>query len=214
MTEPIRVLVVDDHAIVREGLETLLVEEEDVAVVGQAATGVQALDLAARLRPDVILMDLVMPQMDGVETTRRLRDGHLPGQVLVLTSYIEDARVHDAIQAGAAGYLLKDVLKPELLRAIRATARGESVLHPVAQRHLLRRIAAPPADPFADLTEREREVLREIAAGRNNKEIARRLSLSGGTIKSYVSAILSKLGLPDRTQAALYAVKHGLAADD
>ncbi len=208
---PIRVLLVDDHAIVREGLQTVLADEPDIAVVGEAASGTEALALAAALRPDVVLMDLVMPGMDGLEATARIRDACATSRVLVLTSFADDGRVREAIRAGAVGYLLKDVLKPELLQAIRATAQDEPTLHPAAQRGLMRQVIAPPAAPFADLTARERDVLRLIACGRSNKEIAARLYLTEGTVKGYVSAILDKLGVADRTQAALYAVKHGLA---
>ena len=215
MTTPIRVLLVDDHAIVREGLETLLSEEPDVAVVGQAASGAEALAQAARLQPDVILMDLVMPGLDGIAATRRVPEVSAASRVLVLTSYSDDGRVQEALRAGAAGYLLKDVLKPDLLRAIRATARGEAVLHPAAQRQLLRQLSAPPPRaPHDDLTARERDVLGLLAAGRSNRQIAATLYLTEGTVKGYVSAILTKLDLADRTQAALYAVKHGLATED
>ncbi len=211
---PIRVLLVDDHAIVREGLQTVLAEEPDVTVVGEAATGAEAVTLAAALRPDVVLMDLAMPGMDGIEATARIRDAGATSRVLVLTSFADDGRVREAIRAGAVGYLLKDVLKPELLRAIHATARDEPTLHPEAQRRLIRQVVAPPAAPFVDLTARERDVLRLIAGGRCNKEIAATLHLTEGTVKGYVSAILDKLGLADRTQAALYAVKHGLAPEE
>ncbi|HEX5504285.1 MAG TPA: response regulator transcription factor [Thermomicrobiales bacterium] len=212
---PVRVLLVDDHAIVREGLQTLLAEEPAVAVVGAAATGAEALALAAALRPDVVLMDLVLPDLDGIATTARLRESGAACRVLVLTSYADDRRVRDAILAGAVGYLLKDVLQPDLVRAIRAAARGEAVLHPEAQRWLMRQVAAPTGpDPLDALTERERDVLRLLAAGRSNKEIAAALHLTTGTVKGYVSAILGKLALADRTQAALYAVRHGLAPRD
>jgi two-component system, NarL family, response regulator LiaR len=212
MTEsPVRVLLVDDHAIVREGLHTLLAEEPAIAIVGMAATGAEALALAAALRPDVVLMDLLLPDLDGIAVTARLRESVAMCRVLVLTSYVDDQHVRDAIQAGALGYLLKDVLKPELVRAIRAAARGEPVLHPEAQRRLMQQLAAPaPPDPLATLTERERAVLCLLGAGRSNKEIAATLHLTTGTVKGYVSIILGKLDVADRTQAALYAVRHGL----
>jgi DNA-binding NarL/FixJ family response regulator len=207
----IGVLIVDDHQIVREGLATLLSEEPDIRVLAEAENGAQALNLAATLQPDVILMDLLMPQMDGIEATRQLREGNHPGQVLVLTSYAEDHRVSDAIRAGAIGYLLKDVLKDDLLRAIRNAAIGAPTLHPVAQRQLMQQVSSPStASLLHTLTDRERDVLRCIARGESNKEIARRLHLTEGTVKGYVSAILAKLCVADRTQAALYAVKHGL----
>jgi DNA-binding NarL/FixJ family response regulator len=209
MTKRIRVLIVDDHAIVREGLYTLLAEEDELEVVGEATRGSEALSLVPALQPDVVLMDLVMPEMDGVETIRRLQAMKAKCNVLVLTSFGEDQRVRDAIQAGAIGYLLKDVLKPELLRAIRAAARGEPTLHPEAQRVLMRQ-ASTPISLLEELTEREMDVLRLIAQGRSNKEIAGQLHLTEGTVKGYVSTILDKLQVEDRTQAALYAVKHGV----
>jgi two-component system, NarL family, response regulator LiaR len=212
MTTPIRVLIVDDHAIVREGLHTLLSEESEFVVVGEATRGTEALPLVDALQPDVVLMDLVMPEMDGVETIRRLQQKKAKCNILVLTSFGEDQRVRDAIQAGAIGYLLKDVLKSDLLRAIRSAARGEPTLHPEAQRVLMRQTAAP-VSLLEDLTERETDVLRLIAQGRSNKEIAARLHLTEGTVKGYVSTILDKLQVEDRTQAALYAVKHGLAGE-
>jgi two-component system, NarL family, response regulator LiaR len=209
---PIRVLIVDDHAIVREGLHTLLSEEGEFVVVGEATRGTEALTLVDTLQPDVVLMDLAMPEMDGIETIRRLQQKKAKCNILVLTSFSEDQRVRDAIQAGAIGYLLKDVLKGDLLRAIRAAARGEPTLHPEAQRVLMRQAAAP-VSLLEELTEREMDVLRLIAQGRSNKEIAARLHLTEGTVKGYVSTILDKLQVEDRTQAALYAVKHRLAGE-
>jgi DNA-binding NarL/FixJ family response regulator len=209
MSEPIRVLLVDDHAIVREGLRTLLADEPAVDVVGEASDGAQAVAQVAALCPDVVLMDLVMPALDGIAATRRLRELEVPSRVVVLTSFAEDQRVRDAVRAGAIGYVLKDVLKGELLGAIRAAARGEAALHPAAQRSLMRHVAAPSLTE--ELTEREREVLRLLAQGSTNREIATRLHLTEGTVKGYVSIILGKLGVADRTQAALSALKHGLA---
>lgn len=212
MTSSINVLLVDDHEIVREGLITLLAEEPAIRVIGQAVNGIEAISLATELQPDVILLDLVMPEMDGLEAIPHLRQVSPNSQILVLTSFAGDQRVHDAIQAGAIGYLMKDVLKVELMRAIHATARGEPTLHPEAQRALMRQINKPDATSLlTDLTERERDVLRLIAQGQSNKEIAAILHLTEGTVKGYVSAILTKLGVADRTQAALYAVKHGLS---
>jgi len=211
MTSSIRVLIVDDHEIVREGLETLLSEEPTITVVGQAANGAEAVTLAAALRPDVILMDLVMPELDGIEATRRIRRAGAASQILVLTSFADDRHVREAIEAGAIGYLLKDVLKADLLRAIHTAAQGKPTLHPEAQGYLMRQVSAPSASASVlPLTERERAVLRLIATGQSNKEIALTLHLTEGTVKGYVSAILAKLGVADRTQAALYAVKHGL----
>ena len=208
---PIRVLIVDDHEIVREGLQTLLAEESDIQVCGLAADGAQALAQAESLRPDVILMDLVLAGMDGLEATRQIRARDPQARVLVLTTFADDRRVREAIQAGAIGFLLKDVLKPDLVRAIRAAAEGKPTLHPEAQRRLMQQMAQPAApSPLAGLTERELEVLRLIAQGRSNKEIGAALHLTEGTVKGYVSTILSKLDVADRTQAALLAVKLGL----
>lgn len=215
MTSPIRVLIVDDHEIVREGLATLLAEEATLTVVGQAANGVEAVALAVNLRPDVILMDLVMPELDGIQATRRIRAAGLPCQILVLTSFADDQKVREAIEAGAIGYLLKDVLKADLFRAIHTAAQGKPALHPEAQSYLMRQVSAPPPQTSpTHLTERELDVLRLIAQGQSNKEIATTLHLTEGTVKGYVSAILAKLGVADRTQAALHAVKHGLAGSN
>ena len=208
---PVRVLIVDDHSIVREGLRTLLSEEAEIEVVGEAANGAEAVKLVATRHPHVILMDLVMPEVDGIEAIRRIRARKYACEILVLTSFGDDQHVRDAIQAGATGYLLKDVLKADLLRAIQAAARGEPTLHPEAQRVLIRQTTAP--SPFKDLTERELDVLRLIAQGRSNREIALTLHLTEGTVKGYVSTVLDKLQVDDRTQAALFAVKHKLVVD-
>ena len=211
MSNPVKVMIVDDHAIVREGLIMLLGEETDIEVVGEAGDGVEALTRINHLHPDVVLMDLVMPEMDGIAATTEIRLKYPHCQVLVLTSFAEDQRVPDAIQAGAIGYLLKDILKADLLRAIHAAARGEPTLHPEAQRQLMQQMVAPPAANLLEtLTEREMDVLRLIAQGNSNKEIAAILHLTEGTVKGYVSTILGKLQVADRTQAALYAVKHGV----
>jgi DNA-binding NarL/FixJ family response regulator len=210
----IRVLIVDDHEIVREGLQMLLAEEPDFEVVGTAGDGAAALKLAEATKPDVIVMDLVMPGLDGIEATRRIHHNNPEARVLVLTTFADDRRVREAIQAGATGYLLKDVLKADLLRALRDAAVGRPSLHPEVQQHLMREVAgkaAPEQAPHASLTEREIGILRLIAEGRSNKEIAAALYLTEGTVKGYVSTIFDKLGVQDRTQAALYAVKHGLA---
>jgi len=213
-SRPIRILIADDHELVREGLRMFLAEEKEIEVVGEAANGAEAVSLASAIQPDVVLMDVVMPNMNGVEATRRIRERNPACQVLILTSFADDRYVRDALQAGAIGYLLKDVLKPELLRAIRAAAQGQPTLHPEAQRGLIRHISEPTEPSLVDdLTERECDVLRLIARGRSNKEIAATLHLTEGTVKGYVSAILSKLGVEDRTQAALYAVRNGLAEE-
>jgi DNA-binding NarL/FixJ family response regulator len=215
---PIRVLIVDDHEIVREGLQTLLSEEADFEVVGMTGDGAAAVTLAAATRPDVIVMDLVMPGLNGIEATRRILADNPGARVLVLTTFADDQRVREAIQAGAIGYLLKDILKADLLRALRDAAAGRPSLHPEVQEHLMREVAGKSlpsraADlPHASLTEREAGILRLIAEGRSNKEIAATLYLTEGTVKGYVSTIFDKLGVEDRTQAALYAVKHGLAS--
>lgn len=211
----IRVLIVDDHEIVREGLQTLLAEEPDFEVVGTAGDGVSAVALAESTKPDVVVMDLVMPGLDGIEATRRIHHNNPDSRVLVLTTFADDQRVREAIQAGATGYLLKDVLKADLLRALRDAAVGRPSLHPEVQQHLMREVAgrtSPSQEqaPHVSLTEREIGILRLIAEGRSNKEIAAALNLTEGTIKGYVSTIFDKLGVEDRTQAALYAVKHGL----
>lgn len=213
---PLRVLIADDHAVVREGLHLFLEEEvSEITVVGAASDGEEAIRLARKLKPDVILMDLVMPRLDGIEAIRRLRDAGVSSRVLILTSFSDDQRVRDAIKAGAIGYLLKDVLKADLLDAIRAAAQGRPTLHPEAQERLMRQVAAPPASsPLDTLTERERDVLRLIAQGKSNKEIAVGLFLTVGTVKGYVSAVLAKLGVADRTQAALFAMKHHLGPEE
>jgi NarL family two-component system response regulator LiaR len=207
----IQLMIVDDHAIVREGLRLLLSEEMEIEVVGEASNGREAVLRAEKLLPQVILMDLVMPEMDGIAATQAIRQNFPSCQVIVLTSFAEDQRVPDAIQAGAIGYLLKDVLKGDLLSAIQAAARGEPTLHPEAQRQLMRQMTQPiPQNLLGALTEREMDVLRLIARGQSNKEIAGSLHLTEGTVKGYVSTILGKLQVADRTQAALYAVKHGV----
>lgn len=208
-----RILIVDDHAIVREGLRMLLGDTPGLEVVGEAADGAQAVTLAISLSPDVVLMDLVMPGMDGLEATRRILTHQPACRILVLTSFAEDQNVVTAMQAGAAGYLLKDILQADLLAAIERAKRGEPVLHPEAQRKLIEHLArpAPKAESeLHDLTEREREVLTLIARGQSNRQIADALHITEGTVKGHVSNILSKLHLQDRTQAALFAVKHGL----
>lgn len=213
----IRVLIVDDHEIVREGLQTLLAEEPDFEVVGTASDGAVAVSLAEKTKPDVIIMDLVMPGVDGIEATRRIHDQNPDARVLVLTTFADDQHVREAIQAGATGYLLKDILKADLLRALRDAAIGRPSLHPEVQQHLMREVAGKTSvaqgqsSAHASLTEREIGILRLLAEGRSNKEIAAAMHLTEGTVKGYVSTIFDKLGVEDRTQAALYAVKHGLA---
>jgi NarL family two-component system response regulator LiaR len=212
---PIRVLLTDDHAIVRKGVRALLTTEQDIQVVGEACSGVEALAQAEALHPDVILMDLVMPELDGIEATRHITS-KLPGtHILVLTSFAADEKVFPAIKAGALGYLLKDSGPEELVEAIRKVHRGEPSLEPSIARKVLMELSHPPkqqpltADP---LTEREFDVLRLIAKGCSNKEIALKLSVSDLTVRTHVSNILSKLHLASRTQAALYALQKGITS--
>jgi len=215
----IRVLIADDHAVVRQGLRTFLELQEDIDVVGEAADGVQALQAAAALEPDVVLMDLVMPELDGVAAIERLRETAPATRVLVLTSFLDEDKVLPAICAGAAGYLLKDVEPAELVRAIRTVDGGESQLHPTVAARVLRELVGewertPGGDRLqrhGSLTARELEVLALLARGRANKAIAFDLGVAEKTVKTHVGNILSKLGLSDRTQAALYAVREGLA---
>jgi DNA-binding NarL/FixJ family response regulator len=203
-----RVVIVDDHAVVRRGLRAFLELQPDIEVVGEAADGATAEQTALEARPDLVLMDLVLPGSDSIATIRRLRAAHPGMAVLVLTSYLDDVHVFAALEAGAAGYLLKDVQPDELVQAIRQVRRGEPALHPKVASRLVQHTAQPSS--FADFTRRERDVLRLLAEGFANKEIARRLSLSEKTVKTHVSNILQKLGVSDRTQAALLAVRRGL----
>jgi len=209
----IRVLVVDDHAVVRQGLRTFLELQDDIEVVGEAADGEQALAAVATLEPDVVLMDLVMPQLGGVGAIERLRETAPATRVIVLTSFLDEDKVLPAVRAGAAGYLLKDVQPSELVRAIQMADRGEALLHPAVAARVLRELAGDTtrAERHALLTARELEVLSLIARGRANKAIAFELGVAEKTVKTHVGHILGKLGLSDRTQAALYAVREGLA---
>ena len=214
--EPISVLIVDDHAVVRQGVRAFLDTQPDIQVVAEADSGAAAVREAIRPAPDVVLMDLVMPGMDGVQATREIKRVSPRSQVIVLTSYHDDDHIFPAIRAGALSYLLKDVAPDELAETVRRAARGEAVLHPqvaarlVQEIHAARGQASAPPPAFADLTERELEVLRLIAQGLSNAAIARRLVISERTVKSHVSNILSKLHLADRTQAAVYAWQQGL----
>jgi DNA-binding NarL/FixJ family response regulator len=207
----IRLLLVDDHPVVREGLRTLLSEEADIDCVGEARNGEEAVRLARETRADVVLLDLAMPGMDGIQAIRQIREQSPATQIVALTSFSDETRVRTAIEAGAVGYLLKDVLKEDLLRAIRNARLGQPSLHPQAQRHLMRRVRkAAEVSPLDVLTPRERTILELIGRGRNNKAIAEALGLTQGTVKGHVSRILDKLGVQDRTQAALVAVREGL----
>jgi NarL family two-component system response regulator LiaR len=213
---PIRVLISDDHAIVREGLRSLLETEPGMELVGEAADGDEVVTKARALRPDVILLDLMMPRMDGIEALGAIKRDQPDARVLVLTSFAEDEKVFAAIKTGALGYLLKDSSPQELLQAIREVARGESSLHPTIARKVLRELSRPrDLPPTSDpLTARELEVLRLVAQGLSNQEIAERLALSERTARTHVSQILAKLHLANRTQAALYALREGLARAD
>jgi DNA-binding NarL/FixJ family response regulator len=213
----IRVLLCDDQALVRGGFRMILEAREDIDVVGEAEDGAQALELTWRHRPDVILMDVRMPRLDGVEATRRLVEAGAEGRVLILTTFDLDEYVFEALRAGASGFLLKDVQPAQLVEAIRVVARGEALLAPTVTRRLLDRFAhtlpgAPEKPPpeLASLTEREREVLGLLAGGLSNAELAERLFLSETTVKTHVSSILRKLGLRDRVQAVVLAYQAGL----
>ena len=219
----VRVLIVDDHAIVRKGIRALLSEADGFEVVGEADNGQEALLRAEETHPDVILMDLLMPGMDGIEATRQITSRQPKTRILVLTSFAADNKVFPAIKAGAAGYLLKDSSPDELVRAIRQVHRGEPSLHPTIAHKLLQEIARPggrgevtsPLPPAPDaLTARELAVLRLIAQGLSNQEIADELAVSEPTVRTHVSRILGKLHLANRTQAALYAVREGLTDAD
>jgi DNA-binding NarL/FixJ family response regulator len=204
----IRILLADDHWVVREGLRMYLDRDQDLEVVGEAEDGAAALRLARELRPDVVLMDLLMPVMDGIAATSAIRQAVPDTEVVALTSVLEDDKVVGAIKAGAIGYLLKDIRGDELLRAIKAAAGGQVQLSPAAAARLMREVSAPNSPEI--LTERELDVLRLVARGRANKEIARDLSITEKTVKTHVSSVLAKLGVQSRTQAALHAVRIGL----
>ena len=211
--DEIKVLIADDHTVVRKGIRALLETEPGITVVGEAADGEDAIHKALALKPDVILMDLVMPKLDGVQAIKELREVLPEAKVLVLTSFAEDRRIVAAIEAGALGYLLKDSSPEDLVRAIREVHRGESSLHPKVAQQLIKKLRRPAEEPEREeLTARERKVLALIARGLSNREIAKELSISEPTVRTHVSNILRKLGLKSRTQAALYALKEGLAS--
>lgn len=212
--DPLTVLLIDDHRVVRQGLRDFLELQEDIEIVGEASSGEEGVQLARELIPDVVLMDLVMPGIDGVEATRQLKAVSPSTRVIVLTSFADDDKVFPAIKAGAISYLLKDVSPEELAHAIRAAQRNEAVLHPEVAARLMQEFSAPRPDeaPVEQLTPREMEVLRLIARGKSNKEIADALIVSEKTVKTHVSNILSKLHLADRTQAAIYALRKRIVA--
>lgn len=211
MSEKIRVLIADDHAVVRQGLRTFLEVQDDIEVVGEAGDGEVAVSLVEALAPDVVVIDLVMPRVGGIEAIRRIHELRPSTKVIVLTSFSDDEKVFAAVRAGAAGYLLKDVRPQELGEAIRTVSRGDALLHPAVAAKLMHEFAHAdrPAGAQA-LTEREMDVLRLISRGRSNKEIAFELGVAEKTVKTHVSSILQKLHLADRTQAALYAVREKL----
>jgi NarL family two-component system response regulator LiaR len=213
MSEDIRVLIVDDHAVVREGLRALISYEPNMVVVGEAEDGIEAMFKAREQQPDVVLLDLVMPRQDGLETIHRLQAELPVSRILVLTSYAEDDKVFTAIKSGALGYLLKDSAPDELLNAIREVHQGQSSLHPTIARKLVRELSQPSNLPLAEdpLTPREMDVLKLVAKGMGNQEISEELVISVQTVRTHVSNILSKLHVANRTQAALFALREGIA---
>ena len=216
MSQAIRVLIVDDHTIVRKGIRALLAEIEGIEVVGEADNGQEAVAQAETLHPDVILMDLAMPKMDGIEATRQIKASQPESRILVMTSFAADDKVFPAIKAGALGYLLKESAPEDLVQAIHQIHRGESSLHPTIARKVLQEITHPADRPPTPnpLTEREAEVLRLVAQGLSNQDIARKLNISDPTVRTHVSNIMSKLHLATRIQAALYALREGLVSLD
>lgn len=216
MSQAIRVLIVDDHTIVRKGIRALLTEIAGIEVVGEAADGQEAVVQANGLRPDVILMDLAMPKMDGIEATRQIKTSQPESRILVMTSFATDDKVLPAIKAGALGYLLKESAPEDLVQAIHQIHRGEPSLHPTIARKVLQEITDPSDRPPTPdpLTKREAEVLLLVAQGLSNRDIARKLNISDATVRSHVSNIMSKLHLATRIQAALYALREGLVSLD
>lgn len=222
--EKIRVVLVDDHAVVRQGLRMFIEMQSDMEVVGEGANGIEAVELAVQLQPNIILLDLIMPGMDGVEATCQIIKKFPQARILILTSFGEDEQVFPAIRAGAQGYLLKDIQPGDLIRAIRECHQGKVQLHPDIAKRLMSEVAKMPsqgkARPDTDhpevnvLTDRERQVLGLIAAGLTNREIAGKMVISEKTVKTHVSNILEKLGLEDRTRAAIWALKRGLGEDN
>ena len=206
----IQVLIVDDHAVVRQGIRFLLEQHPDLIVVGEGSDGAQAVTLAADLLPNVILLDLLMPNMDGVTAVREIKRITPSTQIMVLTSYYEDDQIFGVMKAGALSYLLKDISPPDLIAAVCAAARGESILHPIVAARVLREMRQQLQSSLQELTPRELEVLTHIARGRSNSEIAAGLGIGAQTVKTHVSNILSKLHLADRTQAAIYALQQRL----
>ncbi|MEM7114597.1 MAG: response regulator transcription factor [Chloroflexota bacterium] len=213
MTEPITVLLVDDHKLVRQGVRAFLQAQPDIEVVGEAESGKEGITAVQELAPDVVLMDLVMPDMDGVAATRAVKTASPRTQVIILTSYHQDEHIFPAIRAGALSYLLKDVDSGELADAVRKAAQGEAILHPRVAARVVQELhgsRTSALNPFTELSDREMQVLKLIAAGKNNQMIATELVISEKTVKSHVGNILSKLHLGDRTQAAVYAWREGI----
>jgi len=218
VNEKIKVLIVDDHQVVRQGLRTFLELHDDIDVVGEAGDGATAVEMVRQLCPDIVLMDLVMPHLDGINATRQVKALNTGAKVIALTSFTEDDKVFPAIQAGASSYLLKDVSPDNLVEAIRAVQHGEARLHPNIARKLMEQVAhqtgPKPGNLAEDLTERERDVIRLVAKGQSNQSIAQELVISEKTVKTHISNILSKLDLEDRTQLAIFAIKNGLVDPD
>ncbi len=217
MEDLIRILLVDDHNLVRIGLKTYFSTLKDIQVVGEAGSGEEAVKLAAELTPDVVLMDLIMPGMDGVEATYQLKKVSPKTQVIVVTSYHEDEHIFPAIRAGALSYVLKDIDPDDLAEAVRLAAAGEAVINPRVGARLVKELYGQRDEninPFRELTDREMEVLRQIASGKNNREIAEELVISEKTVKTHISNILAKLHLSDRTQAAVFAWQEGVVRRD
>jgi len=210
----IRLLIADDHHVVRRGLVFFLNTQKDIEIVGEAKNGREAVELVKKLQPDVVLMDLVMPEMDGIQATREIKQCLPNTEIMMLTSFSDQDHVIPAIEAGAAGYQLKDIEPDELVASIRKLVKGENTLHPKATNHLLTRInkSEPSPHEVHQLTRREKDVLLELTKGKSNKEIATALYITEKTVKTHISNIFTKLEVTDRTQAALYAVKHGLAS--
>jgi len=217
MTKPIRIFVADDHAIIRKGIRAMLETVPDIELVGEAVNGREAVSGVAKLRPDVILMDLVMPEMDGIEAIRHIKAQQPQACILVLTTFAGEDKIFPAIKAGALGYHLKDASPEELVQAIRQVYRGQPSLHPIIARKVLQELASPAAErpPTPEpLTQREVEVLQLVAQGLDNQQIADKLVISEATVRTHVSNILGKLQLASRTQAVLYALREGLASLD
>ena len=214
MADLIRVLVVDDHPVVRRGIKSLLADEADIQVVGEAVDGEQAVDQFEQLSPDVVLMDLVMPNMNGIEAIQRITAAHADARILVMTSFAADDKVFPSIKAGALGYVLKDSDPEDLIRMIRQVYRGELSLHPTIARKVIQELNRPADGPLtpSPLTEREVEILQLLAQGIENKQIAHRLTLREATVRTHVSNILGKLQLANRVQATLYALRTGLTS--